>query len=188
MTESGRVAVSIAPGARRLLLRRPARGDFPGDRLYAGLCVDCAYWGGYADCEIDLRANRAMRLDWSSDAPGASRRGESGTGRRRAGNFSRVISMIVYNRRSRRPFRKAYSRTVCTCGVAPAVPARVHRRAGVPGENRGAVAPVMPRPALSPLTVHAAPRGIRTDARTKEPNRAKKNVRGQAPGPPEVRR
>ena len=41
-----------------------------GDRLYAGLCVDCSYWGRYADFGIDLRTNRAEALDWEAEAPG----------------------------------------------------------------------------------------------------------------------
>lgn len=38
-----------------------------GDRLYAGLCVDCSYWGRYADFGIDLRTNRAEALDWEAE-------------------------------------------------------------------------------------------------------------------------
>ena len=49
----------------------PMRGMVvAGDRLYAGLCIDCMYWGSYADFEIDLRALRAVYLDGSADAPG----------------------------------------------------------------------------------------------------------------------
>ena len=48
----------------------PMRGMVvAGDRLYASLCVDCSYWGIYADFEIDLRTNRA-ELDWNAEAPG----------------------------------------------------------------------------------------------------------------------
>lgn len=49
----------------------PMRGMVvAGDRLYAGLCVDCSYWGTYADFEIDLRTNRAEALDRDTEAPG----------------------------------------------------------------------------------------------------------------------
>ena len=41
-----------------------------GDRLYAGLCVDCSYWGTYADFGIDLRTNRAEALGWEAGAAG----------------------------------------------------------------------------------------------------------------------
>ncbi len=49
----------------------PMRGMVvAGDRLYAGLCIDCMYWGSYADFEIDLHALRAVYLDGRADTPG----------------------------------------------------------------------------------------------------------------------
>ena len=49
----------------------PMRGMVvAGDRLYAGLCVDCVY-GGYEDFEIDLRTNH-VRPVRDADAPGPS--------------------------------------------------------------------------------------------------------------------
>ena len=43
-----------------------------GDRLYAGLCVECSpapWWADYEDFEIDLRTNHATRVDSESDGP-----------------------------------------------------------------------------------------------------------------------